>query len=46
MRCVFMCILNWLELDAAGAAVMVLLLGTRLLLLNEAARAAVNLIAL
>ena len=46
MRCVFTYILSWLELDAAGTAVMVLLLGTGLLLSNEAAGAAVNLVAL
>jgi len=39
-------ILSWLGLDAAGAAGVVLLLGTGVLLLIEAARAAVNLVAL
>jgi hypothetical protein len=32
VRCVFIYILSWLELDAAGAAGVVLLLGTGLLL--------------
>ena len=46
VRCVFTYILSWLELDAAGAARVVLLLGIGLLLLIEAAGAAVNLVAL
>ena len=46
MCCVFTYILSWLELDTARATVMVLLLGTGLLLLIEAAGVAVNLIAL
>ena len=46
VRCVFTYILSWLELDAAGAAGVVLLLGIGLLLLIKAAGAAVNLIAL
>jgi hypothetical protein len=39
-------ILSWLELDAAGAAGVVLLLGTGVLLSIKAAGAAVNLVAL
>ena len=43
---IYINILSWLELDAAGAAGVVLLLGTGLLLTIEAAGAAVNLVAL
>ena len=46
MRCVFVVYSKLLGLGAAGAASVVLLLGIRVLLLNKAARAAVNLIAL
>ena len=43
---IYVNILSWLKLDAARAASVVLLLGTRVLLLIKAARAAVNLITL
>ena len=46
MRCVFVIYSKLLGLGAAGAAGVVLLLGTGMLLLIEAAGAAVNLIAL
>jgi len=46
MRCVFVVYSKLLELGAAGAAGVVLLLGIRVLLSNEAAGAAVNLVAL
>ena len=43
---IYINILSWLELDAAGATSVVLLLGTGVLLTIKAAGAAVNLIAL
>jgi len=46
MRCVFVVYSKLLGLGAAGAASVVLLLGIGVLLLIEAARAAVNLVAL
>ena len=43
---IYINILSWLKLDTAGATSVVLLLGTRVLLIIKAAGAAVNLIAL
>ena len=43
---IYINILSWLELDAARAASVVLLLGTGVLLIIKAAGAVVNLIAL